>query len=152
MNRPLIIGGALTIVAAFVAGFWPEHRQLGEARDRIQSLNERLSDAEERVRLGQLLGQVLRLNDAVTERNFGIAAADATTYFDAVRGELANARRAEVKSALDQILKTRDAVTARLARTDPAVSETLRQQELLLRRTLGYPMGASKQAGGDGSS
>ena len=63
-----------------------------------------------------------------------------SAFFDAVQAEASRTARPDAKQALAQILLTRDQVTSTIARTDPAVSETLRQHELALRRALAYPV------------
>ena len=139
MKRALFIVVVVLIGVAFLAGFWPQHRRLVEAEERVQMLQQRLTEAEGRIHLGEVLGRLLRLSDAVAARNYGEAATLSSAYFNLVREEATRAERPEAKQALDQILQTRDQVTTGLARTDPSVSSTLEQQELALRKALGYP-------------
>jgi hypothetical protein len=136
-RRALVGIAVLLIVGAYIAGYWPEHRRLVQANAQNQSLQVRLDSADARMRLGEVLGLLLRLSDAVAARNFGEAATLSSTYFDEVRQE-ALKQQADAKVALDRILQSRDDVTAALARTDPAVSTSLREQQLDLRKALGY--------------
>jgi len=66
--------------------FWPQHRRLAESQGQVRSLQERLTSAESRVRLGEILGQLLQLSDAVRAKNFGQAATLSSAFFDPVKG------------------------------------------------------------------
>jgi hypothetical protein len=53
---------------------------------------------------------------------------------------MAQATAPDVRDALAEIQQTRDQVTTAIARTDPTVADVLRQQQITLRRALGYPV------------
>jgi FtsZ-interacting cell division protein ZipA len=137
-TRVLLIVGAILIGAAYLAGFWPERRRLTAARTEVQTLQERVSESDARVRLGEILGQLLTVSDALDAQNYGDAAARASAYFDRVAAEAQVATSPAVRAVLEGVQQTRDAVTAGLARAEPAVRETLRQQQIAIRRALGY--------------
>lgn len=130
--------GAAIIVVAFVAGFWPQHRQLTTSQATVATLQAQLGAAEARLRLAAVLGQLLRVQDAVRSKNYGDAANLSSAYFDAVRQETARAD-AETRGVLDGLLKSRDQVTTSIASTDAGLDVTLRLHERQLRRALGYP-------------
>ena len=139
LRRALVGIVVLLVAGAYVAGYWPEHRRLVEAREQIATLETRLKDAEAHNRLAGILGHLLHLMDAVEARNFGEAAQQATAYFDRAATESLAVTEAEPKAALDQVLRARDRVVASLALTDAAaVTEELRRHELALRRGLGF--------------
>ena len=104
----------------------------------VGTLQNQLAVAEGRIRLGQVLGQLLRLSDAVRAKNYGEAATLSSAYFDAVREEASRAN-ADAAVALNIILKSRDQVTTAIAGTDAGLDVTLREHEQQLRRALGYP-------------
>lgn len=141
MNRVYLGIAATLVVAAFVAGFWPQHRQLTTSQALTETLQTRLDAAETRIRMGQVLGQLLRLSDAIRLRNYGEAAALSSTYFDTVRQE-ASRTDADGAVALNAILASRDQVTTAIAGADPTLDVNLRQHEQQLRRVLGYPVSA----------
>jgi hypothetical protein len=143
MKRALYIAVVVLIIGAYVGGYWPEHRRRTEAETQVRALQGQLNAADARNRLGEVLGRVLRVSDAVEARNYGEAAALSSIYYDRVREEASRAEPPDVKQALESILQSRDEVTAALARTDPSVAITLREQELKLRRALGYPVAAN---------
>jgi hypothetical protein len=142
MKRILALGVVVLVALAYLAGFWPQHRQLTDLETQNRTLQERLTSAEGRVRLAEVLGQLLRLSDAVAAKNYGEAATLSSTFFDSVRAEAARADQPTVKEALDTILRTRDQVTTAVAQTDPSLSLALKEHERTLRRALGYAVSA----------
>jgi hypothetical protein len=146
MKRAVVIAVVILLAAAYLGGFWPEHQRLTTTRQALEEVQPRLASAEAKVRLGEVLGQQMRLADAIDARNFGEASGLSSTFFDRVQQEQGRATDPAVRSALDEVAATRDQVTSAIARTDPAVSGILRQQELALRRALGYPVPSAPAA------
>ena len=140
MKRAILITGVMLIAAAYVAGFWPERRRANDLQAEAGLREQRLIVAEGRVRLGDILGDLLALEDAVEARNYGDAAARASRYFDRVAEEVQRGDRTDAGKTLEGVSKGRDEVTAALARSEPAVLDVLRQQEHALRSALGYPV------------
>jgi hypothetical protein len=135
----LLVTGIVVVAGAYFAGIWPERQRVREAELQVRALQHELSQAEARARLGQILGQLLRVAEAVEEHNYGDAAAEASAYFDRVAMELQAADRPDVKEVLEEIRLTRDLITTGLAKTEAStVLETLRRQQAELRRALGY--------------
>ena len=139
--RVSLVLGVLLIAGAYLAGFWPERQRLAAARSEMQALEQRASASEARVRLGEVLGQLLSLADAVDNQNYGDAAKRASAYFDRVQSEAGKATSPAVRAVLEGIESTRDSVIAGLAKAEPAVRDILRQQELAIRRALDYDVG-----------
>ena len=138
MKRLLAI--VVVVALAYLAGFWPQHRRLTDAQAQNLALEGRLAAAEGRVRLAEVLGQLLRLSDAIADKNYGEAATLSSSLFDAVRVEASRAERPDVRGTLEGILNTRDRVTTAIAGTDPSLATVLKEQERTLRRALGYPV------------
>lgn len=140
MRRIIAIATAATVVAALVylAGAWPARRQLTEAQGAIRTLQGELASAAGRIRLGELLGRLLNLSDAIDARNYGAAARLSSTFFDAVRDEMPRVEPPGARQALEAILQTRDRVTMAIAHTDPALPAMLKEHAHTLRRALGY--------------
>ena len=132
MKRIWLGVGATLIVLAYLGGFWPQHQQLTASQALVGTLQNQLAVAEGRIRLGQVLGQLLRLSDAVRAKNYGEAATLSSAYFDSVREEASRAS-AEGTAALTIILKSRDQVTTAIAGTDAGLEITLREHEQQLR-------------------
>jgi predicted negative regulator of RcsB-dependent stress response len=140
MKRAVILGAVILIGVAYLAGFWPQYQRALAAEAEAGRLRDQLAQAEERVKLGEVLGRLLRLSDAVTAQNYGEAASLSTALFDHAQAVSSQARQASVKQALDEISKLRDPVTTAIARADSAVVDVLRAQQVTLRQALGYPV------------
>jgi hypothetical protein len=134
-----VIAAAVLIVAAFLTGYLPERGRRVTAERESATLREQLATAEARVRMGQLLGQVLAVRDVVAQQNYGQGQDLASVFFDGVRREAAETPLAEFRSVLSDALSRRDAVTAALAKADPGSLDMLRTIETEMRGALGYP-------------
>ncbi len=143
MKRAILIGAVIVVGLAYLAGFWPQHRQLSDVRGQLQEAQTRLAAAEARIRLGDVLGRLLALSDAVAAKNYGQGATLSSAFFDAVRSEATRAAQPEVNSTLQEILSARDRVTTAIAGADPALTGILKEEERSLRRVLGYPVDGS---------
>ena len=95
-----------------------------DAQEQVAALEGRVADLEARVRLGEILGLLLRLSDSVVARNYGDASDQATAYFDRVSTEASTTAQAEVRTVLEGVHQSRDRVVAALARSEPAILET----------------------------
>jgi hypothetical protein len=67
------VAALVAIGAAFLAGFLPERRLRLAAEQQSRTVEERLADAETRIRIGQLLGDVLMLKEVTLRQNYGQA-------------------------------------------------------------------------------
>jgi hypothetical protein len=132
---------ALVIVLvgfAFLVGYWPEHRRRQALEGQVTRLQVQLAEAQARVRLGGLLGQLLATQDAVSAQDYGQAQALSSEFFDAVGAEATRTVAGSVKDALANVLRMRDPVTASLTRGDPQALALLQDAESVLRSTLGF--------------
>jgi hypothetical protein len=59
------------IASAYLAGYWPEYQRRTSLDADVAVLRGQLADAEARVRVGQLLGDLLNISEAVTPRARG---------------------------------------------------------------------------------
>ena len=137
---------ALLIVLAglaYLVGYWPEHQRLRALEGQVTSLQVQLAEAQARVRLGGLLGQLLAAEDAVSAQNYGQAQALSSQFFDAVRAETTRTAAGTFKDALEKAASMRDPVTASLTRGEPQALTLLQDAETLLRNALGFPRPAT---------
>lgn len=141
MNRYGLLIVVLLVGAAYVGGYWPEHQQRVTLERETQAIKAQLSEAQARVRLGGLLGQLLALVDAAAARNYGQAQELSSRFFEDLRAESARVPDARTRAVLEGILRARDSVTASLTRSDPAVLDELRQAQVGLQSALGYRVG-----------
>ena len=98
--------------------------QLAGAQDQIRILQDRTTFVEGRLRVCDLLGQVLRLSEAAAARNCGEAATLSSPFFDAVGREAALTDQPVVRAARETILRTRDHLTTAIAQSDPSLTAT----------------------------
>jgi len=124
---------------AYLAGYWPEHQRRVALDKEVTRLQVELAEAQARVRLGGLLGQLLAAEDAVSAQNYGQAQALSSKFFDAVRAEATRTVDGSFKDALEKVASMRDPVTASLTRGDPQALTQLREAETLVRNALGFP-------------
>ena len=128
---------------AFLAGYWPERQRRQALEGQLTSLRADLAEAQARVRLGGLLGQILAAEDAVSAQNYGEAQALSSKFFDAVRTESTRTAAGSFKDGLENVIRMRDPVTASLTRGDPQALTLLRDAETLVRNALGFPRAAT---------
>ena len=136
----LVLVAALAVLVAYLGGLLPERSRRVDAEMRATALQTERDEARARLRTAQLLGAIIALEEVVQDRNYGQAEQLASSFFDAVGTEISRAADATIRASLTAVQAQRDAVTAALARTDPAVSDILHQIEVQLRRGLGYPV------------
>ena len=126
--------------AAFLGGYIPEHRQRASAEMEVERLRNRLVVAEDRVRMSELLGRILTIGEVTARQDYGHAQNLSSAFFDAVRAEAATTHDGQLRAGLTEALARRDAVTAALAKADPAALDILHTIELRLRQAMGYPV------------
>jgi hypothetical protein len=138
MKTRFLVGAVVVaVVAAFLAGFWPERQRRTALETENATLQSRVTILDERVRVAQLHGALLNLIDAVAEMNYGQAQTQASRLFDGTQAEVGRTQATELQAALNSLLATRDHVTALLASGDATVLERLRQSERQVRHALG---------------
>ncbi len=115
----------LLLAVAYLAGYWPQHRNFREAQDKFNAVSARLADAESRIRLCKLQNDLIALVRKTAEKNYGEAQAVSTKFFDKVVAEARQTEDQKLKSSLESILQSRDAVTAALAKGDSSARDLL---------------------------
>ncbi len=83
MKKVLIVLALLLV--AYGVGFWGEYRKRSAVQAELDRQQVQLAESQERVRSGELLGQLLNLKDAAVARNYGQAQDLSTRFFDAAR-------------------------------------------------------------------
>lgn len=146
MKKLLVALVVLLVAGAFVYGRWPERQRRIALEGERQALQRQLDEAQARVRLCSLLGQLQSLMQAVSAQNYGQARELSSRFFDDARAEADRTSEPAFARALAAVLGRRDAVTAALARADPEAIEPLRQVEAHLERALGPPWPAAAPA------
>ena len=153
MSSTLRIAGIVGVVAllvGYLGGFLPERgrrmsagTQVASHQAEVASIRQELTSAEGYLRVGVLLGRALMVKDLAAGSDYGRAQQVSSEFFDAVRAESTATEDAARRAVLMSVLARRDAVTAALAKGEPAVVSTLTMVERDLRRALDYPVAES---------
>jgi hypothetical protein len=122
------------VAAAYISGRLPEHRRLVESQQELRANEVQLTAAQARLRLYALQSRLAGTIQAVRDNNYGNAAKLSSEFFDGVRAETNQPRDPQAKSTLEAVLATRDAVTAKLAKSDPTVVDALNSAMSQLRQ------------------
>jgi hypothetical protein len=133
-----VTAALILLMGVYVAGYWPQSRARANAEEQARTLDGQLTTAQARLRVAELLGQVLAVKEVAARRNYGQAQELSSTFFDRVRVETMSTGDSVLRNALNDVLGRRDVVIAALARSDPAVTEALHELELQLRRALNF--------------
>jgi hypothetical protein len=145
----VLVVAILVVGAAVLAGYWPEHQRRQALEGQLSDLRVELAEATARVRLGELLGELLALEDAIAAQDYGQAQAQASTLFDTARVEVTRVEAGPSRAALEQLVLLRDPVTAGLARGEASTLARVEEAEALVRDALGYPRPVMPRGGED---
>ena len=133
-----VVVALAALAGAYLAGQWSERGPRVTAEAQVESLEHRLAEAEMRLRIAEILGRVLTVKELAMRQDYGLAGERASALFDSIRQETLQIADAGLGDTLRGALNRRDAVTAALARGEPAAVDLLRAVELQLRGALGY--------------
>ena len=116
-RKTLIVIGVVVavVIAAFLAGYWPEHRRGTSLQTENDALRARVVSLEDRARLSMIHAKALDAIDAVVAMNYGQAQELSSALFDDIRSELTRTTESQYREALQEALNRRDAITAALA-------------------------------------
>lgn len=129
---------ALTIlIIAFLAGYWPERQKRLAAERELASIRARVTLLDDHVRAAQIHAALLNVIDETAVMNYGRAQSLSSALFDQVRAEASRTADATLRSAFEEILAKRDAVTAALAKGEASALEVLKVSERNLRNVAG---------------
>jgi hypothetical protein len=126
-NLILLLIALALLGVAYLAGYWPQHKLVAQSQQQLQAKQTQLVAAQDRLRLYALQNHLSRMIEVVREKNYGSAAKLSSEFFNGVRSEILEARNPQAKSALLDVLATRDSVTSKLAVADPTVIDLLNQ-------------------------
>lgn len=130
-----IILGAGALILAFVAGYLPGYLK-------AQRQNQELLEARQESRMAELRDLASLAYLQTNQRDFGLAAATSTRLFDRI-GEFANHTiDPAAKQSLEELLRLRDPITAKLATGEPDVLTELQNLVVKTRQATGASAGA----------
>ena len=131
MKNKAILAAAVLVVV-FLVSFLPQYLKANRLeQELLQSRNDAAGGE-----LRDLIGLAyLQAN----QKNFGLAAETTSRFFSQARNAAGQATDAERRKAIENLLSSRDRVTAELAKADPAAVNDLQALFLLTRRATGLP-------------
>lgn len=121
-NRVVVIAAALVVV--FLVGFVPQAVKASRLDSELRQSRAALSGAGLRDLAGLAYVQA-------NQKNYGLAAETCGRFFNSVRPAAAETEDATRRKSIEDLLVTRDRITAELAKGDPAVIGEL--QDLFLK-------------------
>jgi hypothetical protein len=114
-------GGLLLVVVGFVVGMLAQYSTNRQLERDLLSTRQQLATYQGSSQLWQLRDSAALLALEAARSNYGTAGEYSTRFFDQVRDLASHTSDANLKSGLQEILNTRDKITAGIAKQDPAV-------------------------------
>jgi hypothetical protein len=106
------ITGLVILVLVFLLGFVPQYLEKRQIQSEIAISSEKLKMSELRDLAGMMLLEVLR-------QNYGVARDYSSQYFEKLRNTSEQVENSTLKTSLQELLNSRDTVTAALSKADP---------------------------------
>lgn len=107
------VTGLVILVLVFLLGFVPQYLQKRQIQSELATSAEKLRVSELRDLAGMMMLEALR-------QNYGVARDYSSQYFAKLRETSEQVENATLKASLQELLSSRDAVTASLSKADPA--------------------------------
>lgn len=124
MKLKLIVGGVV-LLAVFLAGFLPQYLKVGGLRQELDTAKQQLESQALASRLCALRDQAAMLYLETARNNYGLAGELAGRFFQDLGQFVSTSAPPDMKAGLEDILSSRDAITAGLAKADPGTRTAL---------------------------
>jgi hypothetical protein len=108
----------VTVLIVFLLGFVPQYLEKRRIQSQLDVATERLQLSELRDLAGMMLLEGLR-------QNFGTARDYSSQYFEKLRETAEQVEDSTLKMSLDELLSSRDQLTAALSKADPGSASQL---------------------------
>lgn len=131
INRRRVITWVVALTIAFSVGFFPRYLEVRKLRQEAAAAREEAGF----MRLRDLMGLTYL---EVTQNNYGVAGRHSTQFFDGAQ-ELVQTAAPARRRVLQEILASRDAITAGLAKADPTVVAVIQDSLRKLYETAAGP-------------
>ena len=128
MNRAIIV--AIVLIVVFLVGFVPQYLKVNNLEAELRQARQGNTSAELRDLAGLTYFQA-------NQKNYGIATGTAGRFFNRVREVANQTPDANARKSYEDLLITRDKITAELAKGDPAAMGDLQELFVKTRRTTG---------------
>ena len=114
------VAGFTIVVLVFLLGFVPQYLEKRQIQSELRTSIEKLKMSELRDLAAMMLLEALR-------QNYGLARDYSSQYFDKLRETSEQAENSTLKTQLQELLDSRDTVTAALSKADPASASQLQE-------------------------
>jgi len=121
MRSKKLVLSLILLIAAYLAGLVPPYMKARRLQEQMSASAKQLQSCQFGEQLSKLRDHAALMYLAVTQKNFGIAAEHARQFFDQAQQVSSTAQNEAVRSALQEVLASRDEVTADLSKGDAAV-------------------------------
>jgi hypothetical protein len=129
-NKAVI--AVIVLVVVFLAGFVPQHIKVNHLDAELRQVRQTCTSAELRDLAGLTYVQA-------NQKNYGIAAGIVARFFSRVREVASQTPEANAKKMYEDLLISRDKITAELAKGDPGVMGDLEDLFVRTRKATGAP-------------
>lgn len=113
-----VIGAAIALIAVFLVGFIPSYVKANRLENELRQSRQDGAGAELRDLIALAYVQA-------NQKNYGLAAETSSRFFNRAREAASQTQDAGRRKALEDLLASRDKVTAQLAKGDAAVTGDL---------------------------
>jgi hypothetical protein len=120
----LIVGGVV-LLAVFLVGFVPQYLKVWGLRQELETAKQQLAADALTSRLCALRDQAAMLYVETARNNYGLAGELAGRFFQDLGQFASTSAPPDMKPGLEEILSSRDAITAGLAKADPATRSAI---------------------------
>jgi hypothetical protein len=121
MMRKRLVLSLILLIAAYLGGLVPPYLKARRLEEQVSAGVRQLQSCQFNQQLSYVRDDAALLYLAVTQKNYGIAAEHAKQLFDQAQQVSNTAQNQAVRSALQEVLASRDEVTADLSKGDAAV-------------------------------
>jgi Na+-transporting NADH:ubiquinone oxidoreductase subunit NqrC len=125
MKKALFVIVLLLIAGAYLAGYWPQRAHVQQAQQSASQSAQQLASAHELAQVMRIENDLLVLERATREQNYGQAQQLSGKFFDDLRQDIDKYPNASYTPTMQSILAQRDAITAGLTRADASTLATL---------------------------
>jgi hypothetical protein len=119
--RNRLIGWLVLLLVGFLGGFIPQYLKMRRARSETTSVRQQLSSCELAIRLSELRDTASLTYLEATKKNYGIAGQYAARLFNESNQLAGHITDVALRKSIDELLQSRDAITAGLAKGDPSI-------------------------------
>lgn len=121
MIRKRLVLSLILLLAAYLAGLLPPYMKARRLAEQMAASGRQLQSCHDGEQLSRLRDDAALMYLAATQKNYGIAAEHAKQFFDQSQQVSSTTQNERLRKTLQEILASRDEITADLSKGDAAV-------------------------------